>query len=74
MAATPIPRLELTAAVTAANISNLINEELDLLPTDNMFWSDSQIVLGYISNEVKRFCVYVANRAQIIRDTTNITK
>ena len=30
MAATPIPRLELTAAVTAANISNLINEELDL--------------------------------------------
>ena len=32
------------------------------------FWTDSRVVLGYISNEAKRFHVYVANRVQEIRD------
>ncbi len=69
-----IPRLELTAAVVAAKVSNLLNTELNITPTLNEYWSDSKIVLGYISNEVKRFRIFVANRAQRIRDITDIDK
>ena len=74
MRATTIPRLELTAAVVASKVSNLLNSELDTIPMINEYWSDSRIVLGYISNEVKRFRIYVANRAQLIRETTDINR
>ena len=68
--ATSIPRLELSAALLAAKMAMLVNEELDVPPIDNVFWTDSKIVLGYIANENKRFKVYVANRSQMIRDMT----
>ena len=35
---------------------------------EGMFWSDSQVVLGYINNDVRRFHVFVANRIQQIRN------
>ena len=70
--AVSIPRLELTAAVVAAKVSTLTNGELGFSMSDNQFWSDSKIVLGYISNEEKRFRVFVANRSQIIRELTLI--
>ncbi len=69
-----IPRLELTAAVVAAKVSNLLNKELDISSVDNVYWSDSKIALGYISNETKRFRVFVANRAQKIRELTDTKK
>ncbi len=36
-----------------------------------IFWTDSKVGLGYISNESRRFHVFVANRVQLIRDNTN---
>lgn len=63
-----IPRLELTAAATSVKIAAMVKEELmlrDLLQTE--YWSDSQICLGYISNESRRFRVFVANRVSTIR-------
>ena len=74
MRATNIHRLELTAAFTASKISNLLNSELDISPLLHQYWSDSKIVLGYIKNESKRFRVYVANRTQAIRETTDVSK
>ena len=74
MRATTIPRLELTAALVAAKVSNLINTELNVTPILNVYWTDSKITLGYILNETKRFRIYVANRAQKIRETTDINK
>ena len=71
MRVTSIPRLELTAAVVASKVSNLLNAELDLVPMVNEYWSNSKIVLGYILNEVKRLKIYVANRAQLIRQLTD---
>lgn len=66
-----IPRLELTAAVTSAAESNILREELELKIDGEYYWTDSQVVLGYINNEAWRFHVFVANRVQRIRETTN---
>lgn len=35
------------------------------------FWTDSQVVLGYINSESKRFKVFVANRVQLICNNSN---
>ena len=35
---------------------------------EEIFWSDSQVVPGYINNDVSRFRVFVANRIQQIRN------
>ena len=74
MRATTIPKLELSAAAVASKVSNLLNSELDMAPLLNEYWCDSKIVLGYITNEVKRFKLYVANRAQLIRETTDVDR
>ena len=66
-----IPRLELTAAVISAAVSSMLKEELELRVDKEYFWTDSQVVLGYVSNEARRFHVFVANRVQRIRETTN---
>ena len=69
-----ISRLELTAAVVSVKISSLLNEELSYSHIENYFWTDSQVVLGYIANEAKRFHVFVANRVQQIRDSTDVSQ
>ena len=65
-----ISRLELTAAVTAVKVHSLLNHELEYDNVANFLWTDSKVVLGYISNESRRFHVFVANRVQQIRDNT----
>ena len=35
------------------------------------FWTDSKVVLGYISNNSKRFKIFVANRIQFIRESAD---
>lgn len=62
-----IPRLELCAAVLATEIAEIVRDQLNIPPQDFHFFSDSQIVLGYISNESRRFYVYVGNRVARIR-------
>lgn len=34
------------------------------------FWTDSKVVLGYINNDDRRFHVFVANRIQQIKSST----
>lgn len=67
-----IPRLELTAAVTSVKIGELLNSELEYGEIKNVYWTDSQVVLGYIANQTRRFHIYVANRVQQIHDRTNV--
>ena len=31
------------------------------------FWTDSQAVLGYIAHELRKFKIFVANRAEMIK-------
>lgn len=63
-----IPRLELTAAVLSVKVSISLKKELDVHIDEEFFWTDSQVVLSYISNESKRFHIFVANRVQFIHD------
>ncbi|XP_030844258.1 uncharacterized protein LOC105444708 [Strongylocentrotus purpuratus] len=57
-----IPRLELSAAVLAVQLYQIIQEELRI-PIDRVtYWTDSTSVLLYISNESRRFRTFVANR------------
>lgn len=61
-----IPRLELTAAMVSAAVSRFLREELDLKFDQEFFWTDSQVVLGYIKNKARCFHVFVANRVKKI--------
>ncbi|XP_067282638.1 uncharacterized protein [Pseudorasbora parva] len=65
-----VPRLELCAAVLAVELAELITEEIHLKPDRIGFYTDSRVVLGYIYNESRRFQVYVSNRVQRIRQST----
>ncbi|XP_073667523.1 uncharacterized protein [Paramisgurnus dabryanus] len=68
---TTIPRLELSAAVVAVQTSDLLRKELEINNLDEYFWTDSRVVLGYINNDAKRFHVFVANRVQRIKQSTD---
>ncbi len=67
---TTIPRLELTAAVVAVQISDMLRNELEIQDLKEFFWTDSTVVLGYINNDARRFHVFVANRIQRIKSST----
>ena len=67
-----IPRLELTAALVNAKVGTSLRRELDYNEINEIFWTDSRVVLGYIFNNVRRFHVFVSNRVQQIRDLTSI--
>ncbi|XP_053363240.1 uncharacterized protein LOC128533064 [Clarias gariepinus] len=65
-----IPRLELSAAVVAVRVSDLLRAELEIQDLQEFFWTDSTVVLGYINNDARRFQVFVANRVQRIKYST----
>ena len=64
---TSIPRLELCGAVLAVQAAQRVIKEIDIKISEVTYYTDSKVVLGYISNESRRFHVYVANRVQLIR-------
>ena len=41
---------------------------------EEYYWTDSQVVLGYLKNTHKRFKVFVANRVQQIRKHTEVSQ
>ena len=57
-----IPRLELAAATLSVKIVDILKDELEYGNIEDYYWTDSKVVLGFISNESNRFHVYVANR------------
>ncbi|CAG2223321.1 unnamed protein product [Mytilus edulis] len=68
-----IPRLELSAAIVSIRISQLLKQELQYENITEWFWTDSNIVLGYIANDNRRFHIFVANRVQQIREHSSPT-
>ena len=66
-----IPRLELAAATISVKIGDVVKNELEYENIEDHYWTDSKVVLGFISNASSRFHVYVANRVQLIHDYTN---
>ena len=66
-----ILRMELTAAVVSVNVTKMLQSELDYENLRSVYYTDSEVVIGYISNEARRFHVYVGNRVQHIRDRSD---
>jgi hypothetical protein len=67
-----LPRLELQAAVLGARLHESVKSELDLSISESYFWTDSLIVLQYISNDSTRLKTFVANRVSEVRQLTNV--
>ena len=55
--ATTIPHLELSVATLGIEIAELINHELDVKPDVVAYYSDSRVVLRYITNETQELDV-----------------
>ena len=64
--------MELVATTLSVKISVLLRKKLQFLNVKETFWTDSEVVLGYIRNESRKFKVFVANRIDMIRDHTDI--
>ena len=72
-AANSMPRLELCAGVDgSANASSVITQ-LSSKPDSLHMYTDSQIVMGYLSNKDKRFTKYVERRVSMILHHTSIS-
>lgn len=63
---TTVPRLELCAAVLAANSDAKLRRELSIPIERSIFWTDSMVVLQYIRSSSRRFHTFVANRLGVI--------
>ena len=57
-----IPRLELSAAVLAVKVADIVRKEIEHKIDREFFYTDSSIVLGYLKNQSKHFKLFVANR------------
>jgi hypothetical protein len=61
-----VPHLELCAAVLATELAEIVSVQLTIpLPTMK-FYTNSRVVLEYISNRTCRFYTYVSNRVDRI--------
>ena len=65
-----VVRLELQGAVLATRLAQSVSSSLSTAADKILFWTDSEVVLGYINNNCRRFQTFVANRVAEIRDTT----
>lgn len=65
-----IPRLELCAALSGAQLAQLLNTELTLDINTVMLWTDSTTVLAWLKAESYRFKVFVGTRIAEIQELT----
>ena len=63
-----VPRLELQAALLSLRVAKRIVTELSYNDITEHYWTDSRVVLGYISNNEKRYHIFVSNRVDEIRE------
>ncbi|XP_061128044.1 uncharacterized protein LOC133149871 isoform X1 [Syngnathus typhle] len=66
-----IPRLELSAALTGAQLAKVIETELTVTPEHITLWSDSTTVLHWIKSESCRYKVFVGTRVAEIQNLTS---
>ena len=63
-----IQRMVLLAGALSVKMSILLKKELRIPVNKEVFWTYSEVVLGYISNESKTFKLFVADRVELIKD------
>ena len=54
----------------SVNIGDKLKYELEYEDIKDYYWTDNKVVLGFISNESRRFHTYIANRVQLIHEHT----
>ena len=67
-----IPRLELCAALTAAQLAVLLQRELTLDIHNVVFWTDSTTVLTWLQSDSCRYKVFVGTRVAEIQELTDV--
>ena len=65
-----IPGLELTALTLSVKVASLRKKELNLDEVEERFWTDIKIILGYITNGLRKFKTFAANRVQQVNGNT----
>lgn len=63
-----LPRLELNAAVLLVELMKQILEAMDNLDVTCYAWTDSTVVLGWLTSHPKKWKTFVANRTSAILD------
>ncbi|XP_065368746.1 uncharacterized protein LOC135961178 [Calliphora vicina] len=63
-----LPRLELNGAVLLANLVNYVKNSINFSNSEIYLWSDSAIVLGWLSKPPSSWETYVANRTARIHE------
>ena len=58
--------MELVPATLSVKISTLLKRELHINCDKEIFWTDSEVTLGYIRNKSKKFKIFVAYRIELI--------
>ena len=71
---TSIPHLELLAAVIATDLDQQMKRELEIPIKETFFWTDSTIVLQYVSNKDRQFQTFVANCVAKIQECSEPTQ
>ncbi|XP_024881163.1 uncharacterized protein LOC112460613 [Temnothorax curvispinosus] len=66
-----IPRLELSAALTLAELMEKVVNSLNVLNFSITYWSDSTIVLNWLQTQPSKLQVFVANRVARIQELTD---
>ena len=66
-----VPHLELTATSLSVKVEYMLQSKLSFEELSEVYRTDSQLVLGYINNDTKRYHVFVANRVQLINNHTD---
>lgn len=67
-----MPRLELSAALTGAQLAKLIQTELTIPIQQVFLWSDSTTVLQWLRSESCRYKVFVGTRVAEIQTLTDV--
>lgn len=63
-----LPRLELCSALLLANLLEVVLPCIDVPVSSSYAWTDSTVVLAWLSSEHRRWLPFVANRVARIRD------
>lgn len=67
-----LPRLELCAAVLLADMYQVSSRALKINFNKIRFWTDSMVVLAWLSSPATRWKTFVANRVSHIQEATNV--
>ena len=69
-----VPRLELTGTKLAEKVATHLKQWLDIKTDEEMFWTDSRVVLSYIQNTKKRFKMFLANRIHQVKSSPDVSQ